>query len=109
MLQTVLGPQRRSYGRTISPAARTTATWLLMMMVVCGFLNSLSYAQVSVLTQNANNARDAVYSNETILTPTSKIHKLFTITLDAPVKGQVLIVSGVPGGPQNILVAATSA
>jgi len=78
------------------------------MIVVCGFLNSLSYAQVSVLTQNANNTRDAVYNNETTLTPSSKIHKLFTITLDSAVKGQALIVSGVPGGPQNILLATTS-
>jgi len=78
------------------------------MIVVCGFLNSLSYAQVSVLTQNANNTRDAVYNNETILTPTSKIHKLFTLSLDSPVRGQALIVSGVPGGPQNILLATTS-
>jgi len=109
MFQTVLRRQRRSFASyTI---ARTAAAWL-MMIVVCAFLNSLSHAQESVLTQNANNTRDAVYSNGgssgEALTPTSNIHKLFTITLDSPVKGQALIVSGVPGGPQNILVAATS-
>ncbi len=108
MFQTVLRPQRPSYASTIYPTAGTAALWLLTMIVVCGFLNSLSNAQESVLTQNANNTRDAVYSNAGTLTPTSNIHKLFTITLDAPVKGQALIVSGVPGGPKNILVAATS-
>ena len=108
MLQTALRPRHRSYVSTISPIARTAAAWLLTIIVVCGFLNSLGYAQVSVLTQNADTRRDAVYSNETILTPTSKIHKLFTISLDSPVRGQALIVSGVAGGPQNILLATTS-
>jgi hypothetical protein len=108
MFQTVLRPQRRSYASTIYPTAGAAALWLLTMIVVCGFLNSPSYAQESVLTQNANNTRDAVYSNAGTLTPTSNIHKLFTLTLDAPVKGQALIVSGVPGGPKNLLVVATS-
>jgi hypothetical protein len=68
-----------------------------------------AYGQVSVLTQNSDNARDAVY-NETTLTPTSTIHKLFTVTLDSPVMGQALILGGlnVPGQPENILLAATS-
>jgi FtsP/CotA-like multicopper oxidase with cupredoxin domain len=67
-------------------------------------------AQVSVLTQNADPARDAVYSNETQLTPTSTIHKLFTMTLDDPVRGQALILGGVnvSGFPTNILYVVTS-
>src|SRR5260370_12424768 len=108
MVQIAFRPRHRSYVSTISPIARTAAAWLLTIIVVCGFLNSLGYAQVSVLTQNADTRRDAVYNNETILTPTSKIHKLFTISLDSPVRGQALIVSGVAGGPQNILLATTS-
>jgi hypothetical protein len=108
MLQTALRPRYRSYVSTISPIARTAAAWLLTIIVVCGFLSSLSCAQVSVLTQNADTRRNAVYNNETILTPTSNIHKLFTISLDSPVRGQALIVSGVAGGPQNILLATTS-
>ena len=103
-------PGRSSFASTVLPTATAAANWLLTMIVVFGFLNYPSYAQVSVLTQNADIARDAVYSNETILTPTSNIHKLFTISLDNPVKGQALILSGVnvPGAPQNILLAATS-
>jgi fibronectin type 3 domain-containing protein len=68
-----------------------------------------AYGQVSVLTQNSDIARDGVY-NETILTPTSTIHKLFTLTLDSPVMGQALILGGlnVPGQPENILLAATA-
>src|SRR5260370_40083178 len=108
MVERLLGSKRREYVREMAPTARTAATWLLTMIVVCGFLNCLSYAQVSVLTQNFENARDAVYNHETTLTPTSKIHKLFTLSLDSPVRGQALIVSGVPGGPQNILLATTS-
>src|SRR5271168_4517310 len=67
-------------------------------------------AQVSVLTQNADRARDAVYSNETQLTPTSTIHKLFTASLDDPVMGQALILGGVnvSGFPTNILYVTTS-
>ena len=108
MLQTALRPRGRSCVSTISATVRTAALWLLTMMVVCGFIKSLSYGQVSVLTQNFDDARDAVYNHETILTPTSTIHKLFTISLDSPVRGQALIVSGVAGGPQNILLATTS-
>src|SRR5260370_19397405 len=108
MVQIAFRPAHRSYVSTIAPIARTGGAWLLTIIVVCGFLNSLGYAQVSVLTQNADTRRDAVYNNETILTPTSKIHKLFTISLDSPVRGQALIVSGVAGGPQTLLLAPTS-
>jgi hypothetical protein len=76
---------------------------------VC-FLVASAGAQVSVLTQNADTQRTAVYSNEIQLTPTSVIHKRFTMTLDSPVKGQALILGGlnVPGAPTNILLAATA-
>jgi hypothetical protein len=78
------------------------AAWL-------AFWAAPAYGQVSVLTQNSDNARDGVYT-ETILTPTSTIHKLFTIALDSPPKGQALILGGlsVSGEPTNILLAATS-
>ena len=57
-------------------------------------------AQVSVLTQNNDNARTGVNATETVLTPTSvssgKFGPLFTITgLNANVNGQVLYVPGV--------------
>jgi FtsP/CotA-like multicopper oxidase with cupredoxin domain len=62
------------------------------------------------LTQHADTERDGVYSNETQLTPTSTIHKLFTMSLDNPVMGQALILGGVnvSGFPTNILLATTS-
>jgi hypothetical protein len=107
MFQTAFRPRCRSYVSTISPTVRTAATWLI---VLGGFPTSLSYSQVSVLTQNADGGRDAVYNHETTLTPTSQIHKLFTISLDSPLRGQALILGGlnVPGKPQNILLATTS-
>jgi hypothetical protein len=110
MLCNALRPRRRSYMSTISPIDGTRVPWLLAMIALCGFLTSQSFAQVSVLTQNADEGRDAVYSNETILTPTSQIHKLFTISLDSPLRGQALILGGVSvaGAPQNILLATTS-
>jgi Malectin domain len=109
MLYNALPARRPSSTSTISPTRRGTAIPRLFTMIgLCAFLTSLSFSQVNVLTQNADEARDAVYSNETTLTPTSKIHKLFTMTLDSPVRGQALIVSGVAGGPQNILLATTS-
>jgi hypothetical protein len=65
---------------------------------------------VSVLTQNADTERDGVYSNETQLTPTSTIHKLFTMSLDDPPMGQALILGGVnvSGFPTNIVYVTTS-
>jgi hypothetical protein len=94
--------------RTGAVIVKAVASFLMALCALSACLN-LS-AQVSVLTQNADNGRDAVYSNETVLTPTSTIHKQFTISLDDPVKGQALILGGVnvPGAPTNILLAATS-
>ncbi|MGA8367563.1 MAG: hypothetical protein ACLQMT_08445 [Candidatus Acidiferrales bacterium] len=100
------------------PAFRTrSAAWQTRGIVAFPFVAvawlvfwaAPAYSQVSVLTQNSDNARDGVY-NETILTPTSTIHKLFTITLDSPVMGQALVLGGlnIPGEPENILLAATS-
>jgi hypothetical protein len=72
-------------------------------------------AQVSVLTQNNDNARTGANTAETILTPTSvntqKFGKLFTITgLDANVNGQTLYLPGVTinGASHNVLYAYTS-
>jgi hypothetical protein len=75
----------------------------LAFTFVC-FLVASARAQVSVLTQNADTERDAVYSNETQLTPTSTIHKLFTMSLDDPVMGQALVLGGTP----NMLFVTTS-
>jgi hypothetical protein len=66
----------------------------LTFTFVC-FLGASASAQVSVLTQNSDTQRDAVYSNETQLTPASTIHKLFTMSLDNPVMGQALVLGGV--------------
>jgi hypothetical protein len=81
----------------------------LTFTFVC-LLAASAGAQVSVLTQNSDSARDAVYSNETQLTPTSTIHKLFTVSLDNPVMGQALILGGVnvSGFPANVLLVVTS-
>ena len=71
-------------------------------------------AQVSVLTQNNDNARTGANTQETILTPfnvnTAKFGKLFTIGLDANVNGQVLYVPHLTlkGGVHNTLFAYTS-
>jgi hypothetical protein len=75
----------------------------LAFTFVC-FLVASARAQVSVLTQDADTERDAVYSNETQLTPTSTIHKLFTMSLDDPVMGQALVLGGTP----NMLFVTTS-
>jgi Malectin domain/Fibronectin type III domain len=83
----------------------------VLCMALLVLLVSLSApAQNSVLTQNADTERDAVYSNETLLTPTSTIHKLFTMSLDNPVMGQALVLGGVSvsGFPTNILYVTTS-
>ncbi|MGC2420875.1 MAG: fibronectin type III domain-containing protein [Candidatus Acidiferrales bacterium] len=97
--------------RTRSAARQTRGIVAFPFVAVAWlvFWAAPAYSQVSVLTQNSDNARDGVY-NETILTPTSTIHKLFTITLDSPVMGQALVLGGlnIPGEPENILLAATS-
>ncbi|MGD0942465.1 MAG: carbohydrate-binding protein, partial [Terracidiphilus sp.] len=94
--------------RAPAKMVKTAASFLLAVCALSACLN-LS-AQVSVLTQNADTERDAVYSNETQLTPTSTIHKLFTMSLDDPVMGQALILGGVnvSGYPANILFVTTS-
>ena len=72
-------------------------------------------AQVSVLTQNNDNARTGANLAETTLTPAAvaggRFGKLFTITgLDADVNGQALYVPGVTikGAAHNVLYAYTS-
>jgi FtsP/CotA-like multicopper oxidase with cupredoxin domain len=97
--------------RAIRQATRSAMVPLLVA-ILFGLLGLPARGQVSVLTQNADTERDAVYSHETKLTPTSTIHKLFTtVTLDDPVMGQALILGGVnvSGFPTNILLVATSA
>ena len=96
-------------GGAILPMGRIAAFAFLTFTFVC-FLAASAGAQVSVLTQNSDPARDAVYSNETQLTPTSTIHKLFTMSLDNPVMGQALVLGGVnvSGFPANVLLVVTS-
>jgi len=89
---------------------KRSLTFVVSLVVLLLSVILPASAQVSVLTQHADNARDGVYSNETQLTPTSTIHKLFTMTLDDPVRGQALILGGlnVSGQPTNVLLVATS-
>jgi len=89
--------------------SQVAAFAFLALTFVC-FLAASAGAQVSVLTQAADPARDGVNSNETQLTPTSTIHKLFTLSLNDPVMGQALILGGVhvSGYPTNILFVTTS-
>ena len=96
-------------GSPIFPMGKI-ATFAFLAFVFVWFLAASAGAQVSVLTQNADTERDAVYSNETQLTPTSTIHKLFTMSLDAPVMGQALVLGGlnVSGYPTNVLLVTTS-
>jgi hypothetical protein len=106
------GPNRSPLPFHVRSAPRQTRGFAALPFVVAAWLAfwaAPAYGQVSVLTQNSDNGRDAVY-NETTLTPTSTIHKLFTVTLDSPVMGQALILGGlnIPGQPENILLAATS-
>jgi hypothetical protein len=73
-----------------------------------------THAQVAVVTQNGDNARTGADLAETTLTPTNvnvnRFGKLFTITLNANVNGQVLYVPGVTigGASHNVLYAYTS-
>ena len=96
-------------GGAILPTGKIAAFAFLTFTFVC-FLAASAGAQVSVLTQNSDSERDAVYSNETQLTPTSTIHKLFTVSLDNPVMGQALVLGGVnvSGFPANVLLVVTS-
>ena len=93
----------------VLPMGKIAEFGFLTFTFVC-FLAASAGAQVSVLTQNSDSERDAVYSNETQLTPTSTIHKLFTMSLDNPVMGQALILGGVnvSGFPANVLLVVTS-
>src|SRR5579859_7751829 len=101
--------QQIPVGKAIKQAGQLAALPFILL-VLLGLLGLPARGQVSVLTQNADTERDAVYSNETQLTPTSTIHKLFTMTLDDPAMGQALILGGVnvSGFPTNILLTVTS-
>jgi FtsP/CotA-like multicopper oxidase with cupredoxin domain len=96
-------------GGPVFPLGKIATFAFLAFTFVC-FLVASAGAQVSALTQHADTERDGVYSNETQLTPTSTIHKLFTMSLDNPVMGQALVLGGVnvSGFPTNILLATTS-
>jgi len=96
-------------GGAVLPMGKIAAFAFLTFTFVF-FLAASAGAQVSVLTQNSDSQRDAVYSNETQLTPASTIHKLFTMSLDNPVMGQALVLGGVnvSGFPANVLLVVTS-
>jgi FtsP/CotA-like multicopper oxidase with cupredoxin domain/fibronectin type 3 domain-containing protein len=110
MLQRMIrAHQQIPVGKAIKQTGQLAALPLILVVLV-GLLGLPARGQVSVLTQNADTQRDAVYSNENQLTPTSTIHKLFTMTLDNPAMGQALILGGVnvSGFPTNILLTVTS-
>jgi Malectin domain/Fibronectin type III domain len=104
-------PARLAWHKRVSflQAGKIAALTFATIQFLC-FIAVPARGQVSVLTQNADTERDAVYSNETQLTPTSVIHKLFTMSLDNSVNGQALILGGlnISGEPANILLAATA-
>jgi len=108
-LSAVCAHQQALRVRAITQVARAAIVSVLVA-ILFALLSLPARGQVSVLTQNADTGRDAVYSNETQLTPTSTIHKLFTMSLDDPVMGQALILGGVnvSGFPTNILLVVTS-
>ena len=83
-------------------------------VLVCLFLSSVGIAQISVLTQRYDSARDGVNANETTLTPsnvnTSTFGKLFSLPVDGFVFAQPLYVPNVviPGnGTHNVVYIAT--
>lgn len=78
------------------------------------FLACLAGAQISVLTQRYDPARDGVNGNETTLVPgnvnTSTFGKLFSVPVDGRVFAQPLYVPNlsIPGnGTHNVIFAAT--
>jgi hypothetical protein len=88
---------------------------LAALLVVFGALQTqLAAAQTSVLTWHYNNARNAVDSTETVLTPANVnvrgFGKLYTQTLDGLVVGHPLYMPGlsIPGsGVHNVVFVAT--
>jgi len=84
-------------------------------MLLCLILSSCTaQAQVSILTQRYDSARDGVNASETTLTPTNvntaTFGKLFSLPVDGRVFAQPLYVPNVtiPGaGVHNVLYAAT--
>src|SRR5260370_24898550 len=79
-------------GKAIKQAGQLAALPFILVFLL-GLLGLPARGQVSVLTQNADTGRDAVYSTEIQLTPTSTIHKLFTTTtLADPRIGQAPIL-----------------
>ncbi|MGA9136212.1 MAG: hypothetical protein WB384_29695, partial [Candidatus Sulfotelmatobacter sp.] len=77
-------------------------------------LSCLAAAQVSVLTQRYDSARDGLNASETILTPsnvnTSTFGKLFSLPVDGRVFAQPLYVPNlsIPGnGTHNVVFIAT--
>jgi len=108
----MLSCSRPSRSRFLRPPTLLTALGLAAL----GLLASPhASAQVSVLTQNNDNARTGANLAETALTPAAvgggRFGKLFTIAgLDANVNGQALYVPGVTvkGATHNVLYAYTS-
>ena len=81
-----------------------------MALVLCGARSPA--APPAVLTQHNDNARTGANLNETALTPAnvSSLQKLYTISLDANVNGQILYVPNVTiqGATHNVIYLYTS-
>ena len=104
--------------RALRCAAAGTALAAALAITAAG----TARAQVSVTTQNYDNARTGSNPNETLLTPTNVnatlFGKLFTLPLNANVNSQVLYVpnltmngtgnSAVDGTIHNVIFASTS-
>lgn len=92
------------YGRTVAIAA----------LVLASTFTALSaYAQVSILTNKFDNARDGANISETLLTDTSvnvnQFGKLFAFNVDGYVIAQPLYMYGlsINGGTHNVVFVAT--
>ena len=99
--------------RTIVQALRHAAR-VAAAIAACTILTSAVHAQTSVPTQHYDNTRSGAYTTETQLTPANvnvnTFGKLFSVTLDASVNGQVLYVPfvTVSGVVHNVIYAYTS-
>ena len=86
-----------------------------MLAILLTLLGALSDAQVSVLTQHNDSARDGLNPNETILTPSNvapgSFGKLFSLPVDGYIYTQPLYVPGVAipdNGTHNVVYVATT-
>jgi len=85
-----------------------------MSLALSLLLTGLAHGQTAVPTQHNDNARTGSYTGELSLTPqnvnATNFGKLFTLSLDANVNGQVLYAPGIPvnGSVHNVIYASTS-